>query len=114
MHPKLLQKGDTIGLVSPSSPLNPGDIESGIQFLESQGFKIKVGKHINDVERFLAGKDEDRAKDIMDFFQDQEVKAIIATRGGQGSQRLLPLLDYEIIHANPKIVVGFSDTTALQ
>lgn len=114
MNPKSLQKGDTIGLVSPSSPLMPGDINSGIHFLEQNGFKIKLGNHINDVERFLAGKDEDRAKDIMDFFQDKEIKAIIATRGGQGSQRLLPFLDYKIILANPKILVGFSDTTALQ
>ncbi len=114
MYSPPLQKGDVIGLIAPSSPLNPGDLEKGIHFLEQQGFKIKLGKHINDADRFLAGKDEDRAKDIMDFFKDKEVKAIIAIRGGQGSQRLLPLLDYEIIAANPKIVVGFSDTTALQ
>jgi muramoyltetrapeptide carboxypeptidase len=114
MHPTPLRKGDTIGLIAPSSPLNPGDLEKGIHFLEEHGFRIKLGKHINDADRFLAGKDEDRAKDIMDFFKDKEVKAIIAIRGGQGSQRLLPLLDYEIIAANPKIVVGFSDTIALQ
>lgn len=109
-----LQKGDTIGLVSPSSPIKPGEIDLGIQFLKKNGFKIKLGKHINDADRFLAGKDEDRAKDIMDFFKDPEVKAIVATSGGQGSQRLLPLLDYELISKNPKILVGFSDTTALQ
>jgi muramoyltetrapeptide carboxypeptidase len=109
-----LQKGDTIGLVSPSSSIKPGEIDLGIQFLEKNGFKIKLGDHINDVDRFLAGKDEDRAKDIMNFFKDPEIKAIIATSGGQGSQRLLPLLDYEIIAHNPKILVGFSDTTALQ
>lgn len=114
MKPAPLQKGDSIGLISPSSPLLPGDMKSGVNFLEQSGFKIKQGNHIHDAERFLAGKDEDRAKDIMDFFRDPEIKAIIATRGGQGSQRLLPLLDYKIIRANPKILVGFSDTTALQ
>lgn len=114
MHPAPLKKGDTIGLIAPSSPLNPGDLEQGIHFLEQHGFKIKLGNHINDTDRFLAGKDEDRTSDIMDFFKDNDVKAIIAIRGGQGSQRLLPLLDYEIIAAHPKIVVGFSDTTALQ
>jgi muramoyltetrapeptide carboxypeptidase len=50
----------------------------------------------------------------MDFFTDKEIKAIIAIRGGQGSQRLLPLLDYKIIAINPKILVGFSDKTVLQ
>ncbi|MBA3661883.1 MAG: LD-carboxypeptidase [Gammaproteobacteria bacterium] len=109
-----LQKGDTIGLVSPSSPLMMRDIKPGIQFLEQNGFKIKFGHHLYDAERFLAGKDEDRAKDLLDFFKDPEVKAIVASRGGHGSQRLLPLLDYQMIHTNPKKLVGFSDTTALQ
>lgn len=114
MNPNPLQEGDIIGLVSPSSPLVPNAIEPGIQFLEQNGFKIKLGNHIYDADRFLAGKDKDRAKDIMNFFEDPDIKAIIATRGGQGSQRLLPLLDYKIISANPKKLVGFSDTTALQ
>lgn len=114
INPASLKKGDSIGLITPSSPLMPGDLEQGVRFLEQLGFKIKLGNHINEADRFLAGKDENRAKDIMDFFQDKAVKAIIAIRGGQGSQRLLPLLDYKIIRANPKILVGISDTTALQ
>lgn len=114
IDPEPIQKGNTIGLITPSSPLKPGSLDVGIRFLEENGFKIKLGKHINDSMRFLAGNDADRAKDFMDFVQDSQVKAIIATRGGQGSQRLLPLLDYNIIRSHPKIVVGFSDTTALQ
>ncbi len=114
VRPEPLRKGDTIGLVSPSSPLTPGAIDAGVFYLKEIGFKVKYGNHIYDNNRFLAGEDKDRAKDVMDFFKDPEIKAIIATRGGQGSQRLLPLLDYEIIAENPKILVGFSDTTALQ
>ncbi len=56
----------------------------------------------------------DRANDLMNFFKDPEIKTIIATRGGQSSQRLLPLLDYDLIKRNPKQLIGFSDTTALQ
>lgn len=114
IHPKSIQKGDTIGLITPSSPLEPGSLDAGMRYLEEKGFKIKLGKHINDSMRFLAGNDSDRAKDFMDFIKDPEVKAIIATRGGQGSQRMLPLLDYDVIRSHPKILVGFSDTTALQ
>jgi muramoyltetrapeptide carboxypeptidase len=109
-----LKKGDTIGIVSPSSPVLRHELESGIKFLEENGFKVKYGKHIFSEERFLAGKDDERANDIMDFFKDPDVKAIIASRGGQGSQRLLPLLDYDVIKQNPKKLFGFSDTTALQ
>ena len=112
--PPHLVRGDTIGLIAPSSPLQPGRIEKGTRYLEQKGFKIKLGKHLNDAERFLAGKDEDRAADIMNFFLDTEVKAIMATAGGYGSQRLLPLLDFDIIRKHPKILTGFSDTTALQ
>ncbi|MFU7598134.1 S66 peptidase family protein [Legionella pneumophila] len=109
-----LRIGDTIGLITPSSPMMPGRLESGISYLQQKGFKVKVGKHVHDSQRFMAGDDENRAQDIMDFFLDQEVKAIMATGGGYGSQRILPFLDYDVIRANPKILTGFSDTTALQ
>lgn len=109
-----LKSGDTIGVMSPSSPFIPGAIDGGIRYLQEKGFKLKFAKHVNDADRFLAGKDPDRAQDFMGFIQDTEVKAIVATRGGQGSQRLLPFLDYDVIRANPKILMGFSDTTALQ
>jgi muramoyltetrapeptide carboxypeptidase len=82
--------------------------------LQQKGFKVKVGPHLHNTERFLAGTDEARAQDIMDFFRDGDVHAILATAGGYGSQRLLPLLDYAIIRNNPKLLTGFSDTTALQ
>ncbi|MHB1948866.1 MAG: S66 peptidase family protein [Gammaproteobacteria bacterium] len=114
IEPPHLIKGDTIGLIAPSSPLQPGRIETGTRYLEKKGFKVKLGAHLEDAERFLAGKDEDRAKDIMDFFLDSDVKAIMATAGGYGSQRLLPLLDFDVIRKHPKILTGFSDTTALQ
>jgi muramoyltetrapeptide carboxypeptidase len=114
IHPKALKKGDTIGLIAPSSPLQPGRIETGTCYLEQKGFKVKLGKHLKNADRFLAGKDEDRASDVMDFFLDPEVHAIMATAGGHGSIRLLPLLNYDIIHTHPKILTGFSNTTALQ
>lgn len=114
VNPPHLVRGDTIGLIAPSSPLQSGRIESGTRYLEQKGFKVKLGAHLEETERFLAGKDQDRAKDIMDFFLDPDVKAIMATAGGYGSQRLLPLLDFDIIRNHPKILTGFSDTTALQ
>ncbi|WP_338092753.1 LD-carboxypeptidase [Legionella feeleii] len=90
------------------------DIEKGIGFFKQLGFNIKLGNHLYERDRFLAGSDENRAKDVMDFFADSSVQAIFAARGGQGSQRILPLLDYSLISKNPKKLFGFSDTTALQ
>ncbi len=114
IYPMPLTKGDTIGLITPSSPLMQGRLEAGIQYFEKQGFKVKLGRHNTKCDRFLAGSDEDRADDVMHFFNDKDVKALIATGGGYGSQRILPFLDYDVIRKNPKIVVGSSDTTALQ
>lgn len=113
-YPPRLKNGATIGFVAPSSPLQLNRIESGTRYLENKGYKVKLGKHIKDADRFLAGSDQDRAQDLMDFFMDPEVDAIMATAGGHGSIRLLSLLDYELIKAHPKTLTGFSDTTALQ
>lgn len=112
--PPCLKKGDSIAVVSPSSPVQAKQIQPGIEFLKANGFNINYGKHVYSQERFLAGTDIERATDIMDAFKNPEIKAIIATRGGQGSQRILPLLDYDFIQKNPKPLFGFSDTTALQ
>lgn len=109
-----LKPGDTIGLISPSSPMREGRLALGVEFLQKKGFNVKLGQHVEDSERFLAGTDQHRAQDIMQFFQDPSVKAIMATAGGYGSQRLLSLLDYDVIQKNPKPIIGFSDTTALQ
>lgn len=114
LNPPLLKKGDTIGLITPSSPLQSGRIETGIHYLKQKGFNVKLGKNLEKAERFLAGTDAERAEDFMGFVVDPDVKAIMATAGGYGSQRILPLLDYDLILKNPKIVTGFSDTTALQ
>lgn len=111
--PAPLKKGDTIGLVTPSSPLILERLKKGTEYLENMGYKVKLGKHIKKADRFLAGTDLERASDIMDFFKDPQVQGIIAMAGGQGSQRVLPYLDYEIIRQNPKMLIGFSDTTAL-
>lgn len=113
MLARRLKLGDTIGFISPASPENPEKIKSGIDFLREHGFKVKEGKHLYDRWGYLAGTDEDRAKDFMDMFLDDDVDMILCVRGGYGSMRILPLLDFNLIKNNPKILVGFSDITTL-
>lgn len=110
---KRLKKGDTIGLISPSGAPKPEKTKKSIEFLNGLGFKIKEGKHIYDKWGYLAGKDIDRVKDLMDMFLDQEVDMILCTRGGYGTMRLLNLIDFNVIEKNPKIFAGFSDITTL-
>lgn len=108
---KKLNYGDTIGIVSPSSPEKPEAIKKGIDYLIKLGFKVKTGKHIYDKWGYLAGADKDRAEDITNMFLDKDVDMILCMRGGYGSMRTLPYINFDVIKNNPKIFVGFSDIT---
>jgi len=111
MLAKRLKLGDTIGIVSPASPEAIDSIKAGINTLKNLGFNVKEGNHIYDKLGYLAGTDEDRARDLMDMFLDKDVKMVLWIRGGYGSMRLLPLIDYNLIKENPKIFMGYSDAT---
>jgi muramoyltetrapeptide carboxypeptidase len=110
---KRLQKGDTIGLISPAGPIKKEDIYESTTILKKLGFNIKKGRHIYDKWGYLAGKDKDRAYDLMDMFCDKTVDMILCTRGGYGTMRILPFINFNLIKQNPKIFAGFSDITAL-
>ena len=115
VKPKRLKIGDLIGIISPASaPNDLFKIEKGVNYLEGLGYRVKVGKSSGISHGYLAGTDDQRIKDLHDMFSDKEVQAIICTRGGYGSPRLVDKIDYKIIARNPKIFVGYSDITALQ
>jgi len=86
----------------------------GIEYLQQRGFQVTIGEHVSAERGYLAGSDEARARDLNAMFADVEVDAIFCTRGGYGTPRLLDQIDYAAIKANPKILVGYSDITALQ
>jgi len=114
IKPPRLNYGDTIGLVAPASaPLDPDAIDRSVKILQRLGFKVELGRHLRKRHGFLAGSDEERVEDLMRMFGNPGVKAILCLRGGYGTARLLPLLDYKLIRANPKIFVGYSDITSL-
>ena len=115
VKPPRLRKGDLIGLVSPAStPSSSEKIEGGVRYLENLGYRVKVGAHAAKSFGYLAGTDQERAADFNDMIADPQVKAIFALRGGYGTPRLLPLIQYRLLARQPKIISGFSDITALQ
>jgi len=114
LKPPRLRPGDLIGVVAPASPMKHDRLENGIRYLENLGYKVKLGKRVYHEHGYLAGRDRERADDINKMFRDRRVKAIFCIRGGYGTPRLLPLLDYHAIRNHPKIFVGYSDITALQ
>ena len=114
IKPKALKAGDTLGLVAPASPIYQTSVfDEMLENLEGLGFKLKLGKYVRSQRGYLAGTDEQRARDLMDMFEDPEVDGIMCIRGGWGCNRILPLLDYDIIRNNPKVLCGFSDITSL-
>jgi len=114
LFPPRFAPGDTIAIAAPASPPEkPEIIDEAILRFTGLGFKVKTAEHLRKRDGYLAGSDVDRAADINALFADPEVKAIFALRGGYGSCRILPLLDYEVIRAHPKPFIGYSDITAM-
>ncbi len=113
IKPKALKKGDTILFVAPAGYLNEKRIKLARKRLEEMGFITKAASDIYRRHGYLGGTDERRAEEIMQAFVDPSVDAIFPGTGGYGTTRMIDLLDYDIIRANPKPVVGFSDITGL-
>ena len=113
-QPARLRFGDVVGVVAPASPpSDPQELRDYATALEKFGFKPRLAPNARKRLGFLAGTDAERAEDLMTMFGDPEVRAIFCVRGGYGSARLLPLLDYHFIRRHRKILVGFSDITSL-
>lgn len=113
--PSTIRQGDVISIVAPGSPV--GDriaLQRGIRAIENRGYQVDESRYLFDREFFHAGSDALRAGELNRSFADTSVSAIISARGGAGSIRILPLIDYDMVARNPKIFLGYSDTTALQ
>lgn len=109
-----LQQGDTVGLIAPAGFVaDRFGIEGIISTIEAMGLAAKAAPGLLDRDGYLAGSDRERAAAINATYADPQVRAVFAVRGGWGSQRLLPYLDYDLIRANPKLLVGSSDVSAL-
>jgi len=116
MLPNKLKKGDTIGLIAPSSAIEKDDLEiinKSIGLMESSGFNIKFAKNALSNSLGYGAKAKEKADDINKMFQDKDVNAIFCISGGFNSNITFDYLDYDIIKYNPKIICGFSDSTSL-
>ena len=110
---KKLKKGDTIGIIAPASCTTYEKVLEAKKNIEDMGYQVILGECTKKQWYSYAGTDEERAEEINSFFDDKSIDAIICMRGGYGSNRLIELLDFEVIKRNPKIFVGYSDITTL-
>ena len=112
--PSALKSGDEVRLIAPAGAIfERVRFEIAAENMQGLGLKPTFAAHVRERHGYLAGTDEQRAADIMDAFTDPNVKAIFALTGGWGAARTLPLLDFDVIAKNPKVVIGYSDITAL-
>ena len=113
IKPPRLKPGDTIGLVTPATYLTDEQLREAIDHMAAFGFTVRYTDNMLVRKGYLGGTDQQRADDINRFFADDSIDGIICGRGGYGSQRILPLLDYEVIRQHPKVFMGYSDITAM-
>jgi len=103
-----------VAVVSPASAANAELVEAGCERLRGSGYEPVVMPHALDRgPLYYAGTTEARVADLHAAFADESIEGVICTRGGWGSAELLPLLDAELVRANPKVFVGYSDHTSL-
>jgi muramoyltetrapeptide carboxypeptidase len=114
IKPPILRPGDTIGMVAPASnAYEQEEIQIAKETMEKYGFKVELGKSINAQNGYLAGTDRERANDVNEMFRRSDIRGIATFMGGYGCSRILPFLDYDLIRAHPKAIVGHSDITSL-
>ena len=115
LKPRALRRGDLIGLVAPAGAI--WDLERtnrAVRYLEGLGYRVEVGAHAGGQHGAFAGTDDERVGDLNQFLRDPRIRGVFALRGGYGTMRLLEAVDYRAARRDPKVVVGYSDITALQ
>jgi len=113
IKPARLRKGHGIGIIAPAGPVTRSELQPAIDILTERGYHVTPAPHLFHRDGYLAGDDDARLEDLHAMFSDGSIKAIFCARGGYGSLRLLDRIDYDLIRSNPKIIVGYSDITAL-
>jgi muramoyltetrapeptide carboxypeptidase len=114
LFPKPLPAGGTIGVAAPASPQDArSEVLRGIEWWEAQGYRVKLAEGVYDRDDFVAGDARSRAADLTALFADPEVDVVQTLQGGHGSAQTIPHIDFDVVAANPKPFVGYSDITSL-
>src|SRR5271155_1537765 len=113
LRPRVLKAGNSAGIIAPSTAVfDPDTLAAAERTMRHFSLKLKWGKYIRQRSEYQASVRE-RVEDLHSMFRDPAIDAVFAIRGGYGSEHLLDSIDYDLIHAHPKIFLGYSDITAL-
>lgn len=112
-RPRAIGPGETIGLVSTSSPVSAEELQRLTTYLEDRGHPVKVANGVLNHVGYLGGSIARRSAGVMEMFADREVALVLPVNGGTGAEHLVDRLDYNSIRANPTLFAGFSNPTSL-
>lgn len=112
-RPPALKPGDTIGIMAPSSRIDKTEIASAVKILESHGFKVCVHPQARNTHGQSAGTGQEKADALHDLYRNPDIRAVFAAGGGNRAWTMLEKLDFRLLKKNPKILIGYSDVTAL-
>lgn len=108
-----LVPGDLIGIAAPASPAQAESLQGGIAYLESLGYRVRLGRDLYAQRGYLAGDDVQRAASLNELIADEEVRCILFARGGYGTARIVDRIDLDVLRQRPRLIVGYSDITVL-
>ena len=111
--PKRLKKGNTVGLIAPGYAITDEMLQNSITAVKAMGMQPYHTQRIFSNHGYLSNTDDERTNDLMHMFTNPKVDGIFCIRGGYGCTRILSMLDFNVIAQNPKLLIGYSDITAL-
>ena len=116
MKARSLRQPGTIGIFSSSSPISatvPVRYDRGVHFLESKGYQVIHGSLYRKEDAYRSGSIQERAEEFNRLLHNEEIQILMASIGGNNTNSILPYIDYDYLQKHPKIIIGYSDTTAL-
>lgn len=113
VQPATLRPGDVVALVAPSGAVRPHQAATTRQVLTDWGLQVRMGRPAQGRHTYLSGTDHERLTDFNDALRDDEVRGVVCLRGGYGAQRIVDEVDFAAVRADPNLMMGFSDITAL-
>ena len=111
--PPALRKGDIVRVVAPAGPFDPEKMEAGLEILRQRGLELVLRQDVFSRHWYMAGDDDRRLSELQEALDDPDTRAVWAIRGGYGTMRLLARLDLSRLTISPKLLIGFSDFTAV-
>ncbi|MEI6669223.1 MAG: LD-carboxypeptidase [Acidobacteriota bacterium] len=113
IKPPAVGSGDRVAIVAPASPFSREEFDQGLVELQALGFEPVYRNSVFDRDDYVAGSAETRARAFVEAWTDPTVHAVMAARGGYGSAQILPFLSKDVLRSTPKLLIGYSDITAL-